>query len=91
MDGATHSRSEIAGAGADESQALVPCELGVVLLHESLDLLKTTAEPGKGSLEVSTVLHGNDAALILLIDPDQKRLLLVVPITRNKIQVFFKY
>lgn len=44
-----------------------------------LDLFKSSAEPLKHSLHVATFLHGDDPGVVLLIDPDQKGLLIVVP------------
>lgn len=44
-----------------------------------LDLFESSAEPLKHSLHVATLLHGDDPGVVLLIDPDQKGLLVVVP------------
>ena len=44
-----------------------------------LYLLQSSAEPLKHSLHVATFLHGDDPGVVLLIDPDQKGLLVVVP------------
>lgn len=44
-----------------------------------LDLFESSAEPLKHSLHVATFLHGDDPGVVLLIDPDQKGLLVVVP------------
>lgn len=42
-------------------------------------LFNTPAEPFKHSLHVSSFLHGYDPCMILLIDPNQEVLLIVVP------------
>lgn len=42
-------------------------------------LFKTPAEPLKHPLHVSSFLHGYDPGVILLIDPNQEVLLIVVP------------
>lgn len=44
-------------------------------------LFKTSAEPFKHSLHISSFFHGYDPRVVLLIDPDQKVLLIVVPET----------
>jgi hypothetical protein len=40
---------------------------------------KALAEPGEYFLHVSSLFHGDDAAVILLVNPDQEGLLVVVP------------
>lgn len=42
-------------------------------------LFESAAEPVKDPLHVATLLHGDDAGVVLLIDPDEERLLVVVP------------
>lgn len=46
-------------------------------------LLEASAEPVKDSLHVASPLHGDDPGVILLIDPDQECLLIVVPAQRE--------
>lgn len=48
-------------------------------VSQSQHLFQSPAEPFKHSLHVSSFLHGNDPRVILLIDPDQEVLLVVVP------------
>jgi len=43
------------------------------------DLAESTAKPLKDGLDVSALLHGDDSHLILLVQPDEKRLVVVVP------------
>lgn len=52
-------------------------------------LFKTSAEPFKHSLHVSSFLHGNDPSVILFIDPDQEVLLVVMPKTVRKAELVF--
>merc|ERR1712208_136018 len=51
------------------------------LLHQGLDLGKTLAETTEDTLDVTALLHGDDAEMILLVDPDQEGLGFVVPDT----------
>lgn len=44
-----------------------------------LNLFESSAEPLKHSFHVATFLHGDDPGVVLLVDPDQKGLLIVVP------------
>merc|ERR1719223_1206255 len=43
-------------------------------LADSLDGLAGSAESVEDTLDVGTVLHGDDSKLILLVDPDDERL-----------------
>lgn len=45
----------------------------------SRHLFESTAESLKHSLHVASLLHGDDASVVLLIDPDEESLLIVVP------------
>lgn len=42
-------------------------------------LFESSAEPLKYSLHVASFLHGDDPGVVLLVDPDQEGLLVVVP------------
>lgn len=42
-------------------------------------VLQATAEPLKDPLHVATLLHGDDAGMVLLVHPHQEALLVVVP------------
>ena len=44
-------------------------------------LFEASAEPLKHSLHVASLLHGYDPRVVLLVDPDQEVLLVVVPET----------
>lgn len=46
-------------------------------------LLEASAEPVEDSLHVASFLHGDDPGVILLINPDQESLLIVVPAQRK--------
>lgn len=50
---------------------------------EVAHLLQAPAEPLKDALHVTTLLHGDDARVVLLVDPDQEGLLIVVPGTEQ--------
>lgn len=51
-------------------------------------LLESSAEPLKDSFHVASLFHGDDSGVILLIDPDQECLLVVVPAKR---EIIFRY
>jgi len=79
VDAGAEAGSEVGWAGQDVSEMLVP-HVGVsTLLHQGLDLGKTVAETLEDSPDVATLLHSNDAEMILLVDPDQEGLAVVVP------------
>lgn len=42
-------------------------------------LFESSAEPLEHSLHVASFLHGDDPGVVLLVDPDQEGLLVVVP------------
>merc|ERR1719291_1259145 len=74
-----HASSKVGWAGVDVTEPLVETEvLARLLLHRVLDSLDTLGKPGEDLLHVSSLLHGDDAELILLVDPDEESLLLVV-------------
>jgi hypothetical protein len=47
-------------------------------LDDFLDLSSTAGKAVEDAVDVSTGLHGNDAELILFVDPDEEGLLFVV-------------
>ena len=51
-------------------------------------LFEAFAEPLKDSLHVASLLHGDDPGVILLIDPNQECLVVVVP---AQIRVILSY
>merc|ERR1719178_227639 len=74
-----HASAKVGGAGVDVTEPLIEAEvLAGFLLHRVLDSLDTLGKPGEDLLNVSSLLHGDDAELILLVDPDEESLLLVV-------------
>merc|ERR1719391_1809272 len=66
-------------AGVDVAILLIQTEvLSRLLLDGLLDSLNTLGKPGEDLLHISSLLHGDDAELILLVDPDKEGLLPVV-------------
>merc|ERR1712142_1118177 len=53
---------------------LVPHVRVAALLHQGLDLGQALAETLEDSLDITTLLHGDDAEMVLLVDPDQEGL-----------------
>jgi len=79
VDGGTHASAQVGGAGVDVA------ELGgeqEVLARLSLDGVtdgsNTTGKTLEDTLDVTTLLHGDDTELILLVDPDKEGLVGVV-------------
>merc|ERR1719490_352927 len=79
VDRGPHAGTKVGGAGVDVTEPLVEAEvLARLLLDRVLDSLDTLGKPGEDLLHISSLLHGDDAELILLVDPDEESLLLVV-------------
>jgi len=79
MDRGSHASTEVGGAGVDVTvllgQSVVLARLG---LDGLLDGLDTAGEAGEDSLDVATLLHGDDTGLVLLIDPEKEGLGVIV-------------
>merc|ERR1712072_98506 len=79
VDGGPHAGAEVGGAGVDISVLLgQSVVLAGLSLDGLLDGLDTTGQAGEHSLDVSTLLHGDDAGLVLLVDPEQEGLGVIV-------------
>merc|ERR1719295_141754 len=79
VDTGTETSSQVGWAGQDVAEMLVPHVRVAALLHQGLDLGQALAETLEDSLDVTTLLHGDDAEMVLLVDPDQEGLGIVVP------------
>ena len=79
VDGGPHAGAEVGGAGVDISVLLgQSVVLAGLSLDGLLDGLDTTGQAAEYSLDVSTLLHGDDAGLVLLVDPEQEGLGVIV-------------
>jgi len=79
VDGGPHASTQVGGAGVDVAELLRQLEvLARLSLDTVLDSLDATGQPLEDTLDITTLLHGDDTSLILLIDPDQEGLSLVV-------------
>jgi len=79
VDRGPHASTQVGGAGVDVAELLRQLEvLARLSLNTVLDSLDATGQPLEDTLDVTTLLHGDDTSLILLIDPDQEGLSLVV-------------
>merc|ERR1719476_62873 len=79
VDGGPHASAQVGGAGVDVAEPLIQAEvLARLLLHRVLDSLDTLGEPGEDFFHISSLLHGDDAELVLFVHPDQESLVLVV-------------
>jgi len=79
MNRCSHAGTQISGAGVDVSKLLRQTELlSRFFLDRVTNSLDTLGKPCEDTLDISTLLHGDNAELILLIDPDKEGLLLVV-------------
>merc|ERR1712038_252975 len=79
VHGGAHASSKIGGAGVDVAVLLILTEvLANLSLDTVADSLDTSGETTEDSLDIATLLHGDDAELILLVDPDKEGLGIVV-------------
>jgi len=75
VHGGAHASSKIGGAGVDVAVLLIQTEvLANLSLDAVADSLDSSGETTEDSLDIATLLHGDDAELILLVDPDKEGL-----------------
>jgi len=79
VDGSSHASSKIGWARVDVSvllgEGIVLARLGLDGIANSLD---STGKTSEDSLDVSSLFHGDDTGLILLIDPHKEGLSVIV-------------
>merc|ERR1712227_164049 len=79
VDGGPHASAQVGGAGVDVSVLL---GAGVVLASLSLDgisdSLDAAGKTSEDTLDISSLLHGDDAGLVLLVDPHEEGLCSIV-------------
>ena len=73
MHGSAHASSAVSGARCDVTKMLVVGELGLLL-----DQCRGGRESLEDLTDVRALLHGDDTELILLIDPDEECLGVIV-------------
>jgi len=74
-----HARAEVGGAGVDEAILGVQHELTTGLLPDTVSHRgDTPSQPGEYSLDIAAHLHGDYAELVLLVDPGEESLVLVM-------------
>jgi hypothetical protein len=73
VHGSAHASSEVGRAGGNVTQVLIISELGLLL-----DLGGGGRESLEDLADVGAILHGDDTELVLLIDPDEESLGVVV-------------
>merc|ERR1719402_92912 len=79
VDRGPHTSTKVGGAGVDVAILLVKAEvLSSFSLDRVLDSLDTLGQSAEHFPNVSSLLHGDDAELILLVDPDEEGLLCVM-------------
>ena len=79
VDGGSHAGAEVGGAGVDVAVLLgQSVVLAGLSLHGLLDSLDAAGQASEDSLDVTALLHGDDAGLVLLVDPEQEGLGVVV-------------
>merc|ERR1719347_1494074 len=79
VDGGPHASAQVGGAAVDVAVPGIKGELLAALgLHALGDGSNTPGKAGKDSLDVSTLLHGDDPGLVLLIDPEKEGLGVIV-------------
>jgi len=79
VDRGPHASTKVGGAGVDVAVLLIKTEvLASLSLNGVLDGLDTLGQSAEHFPDISSLLHGDDAELILLVDPDEEGLLPVV-------------
>ena len=73
VNGGTEGSSQVGGAGGDVTEMVVVGEGG-----DGLDVGSGAGEALEDGTDVSTLLHGDNSELILLVDPDKEGLVVVV-------------
>ena len=73
VDRGAHGGAEVRGAGGDVAESGVVGELA-----DGLDMSGGAAKAVKDLGDASTLLHGDDSELVLLVDPDEEGLGVVV-------------
>merc|ERR1719435_226419 len=75
VDGGTHTSSKVGGAGVDIAVLLGESKvLATFSLDRVSNSLDTASKTSKDSLDISSLLHGDDSCLVLLIDPEKEGL-----------------
>merc|ERR1719319_250087 len=79
VDRGPHASTKVGGAGVDVTELLAKAEvLARLSLDRVLDSLDTLGQPAEHLPDSTSLLHGDDTELILLVDPDEEGLLSVV-------------
>jgi len=79
MDRGPHAGTKVGRARVDVSVLCIKAEvLAGLLLDRITNSLDALGKPGENLLDITTLLHGDDAELVLLVDPDEESLFLVV-------------
>jgi len=73
VDGGAHTSSKVSWAGGDVAEMLIVGELS-----DLLDLGSGNRESLEDLADVGAWLHGDDSKLILLVDPDEEGLVVIV-------------
>merc|ERR1712154_339694 len=75
----THTSSKVGGARVDESILLRKSKvLAAFSLDRVSDSLDTTSKTLKDTLDISSLLHGDNSHLIFFIDPEKEGLGIIV-------------
>jgi len=75
VDGGPHASAQVGWAGVDVAKLGGNLEvLARLSLDRVLDSLDATCQSLEDALDVTTLLHGDDTELILLVDPDKEGL-----------------
>merc|ERR1712170_177096 len=84
VDRGSHASTKIGWAGVDVSVLLgESIVLARLSLDRLLDSLDTTGKSGKDSLDITSLLHGDDSGLIFLVDPEKEGLGIIMEDTSS--------
>merc|ERR1712038_797524 len=79
MDRGSHTSTQVGGARVNVTILGIQAEvLSRLLLDRVSNSLDTSCKSLKDTLDISTLLHGDDSELILFIDPDEEGLGIIV-------------
>ena len=80
MHASAQASAKVAGAGEDVPQMFVPHEFPAFAFNLFFHFVQSLGEALEDTLDVASFLHGDDAGVVFLVDPNKEVLLVIVPI-----------
>ena len=79
MHASAQASAKVAGAGEDVPQMFVPHEFPAFAFNQFFHFVQSFGEALEDALDVASFLHGDDAGVVFLVDPNKEVLLVIVP------------